>query len=78
LLASLDEVSLAVWKTRTQAIPQQFANAALAAAKLLEPKTQRVHLSSNTLKAEQDVKNWLANTEKDLMAKLKDGPIVIS
>jgi hypothetical protein len=78
LLASLDEASLAVWKTRTQAIPQQFANAALAAAKLLEPKTQRVHLSSNTLKAEQDVKNWLANTEKDLLAKLKDGPIVIS
>jgi len=50
----------------------------MAAAKLLEPKTQRVHLSSGTLKTEQDAKDWLANTEKDLLAKLKTGPVVIS
>jgi len=29
-------------------------------------------------KTEQDVKDWLAGVEKDLLAKLKDGPIVIS
>ncbi len=50
----------------------------MAAAKLLEPKTQQVHLTSGTLKTEKDVKAWLADTEKELLAKLKSGPVVIS
>jgi hypothetical protein len=50
----------------------------LAAAKLLEPKTQHVHLSSGTLKTEKEVTAWLAITEKELVAKLKSGPVVIS
>jgi len=78
LLRSLEQTALPAWKTRTDALPQQFARAAMAAAKLLEPKTQRVHLSSGTLKTEDDVKAWLAGTQKDLLAKLKSGPVVIS
>ena len=74
LIRSLEQTSLPAWKTRTDALPQQFARAAMAAAKLLEPKTQRVHLSSGTLKTEQEVKAWLAGTEKDLLAKLKKRP----
>jgi hypothetical protein len=45
---------------------------------LLEPKAQRVHLTSGTLKTEQEVGAWLADTERDLIAKLKSGPVVIS
>jgi hypothetical protein len=78
LIRTLEQASLPAWKTRTDALPQQFARAAMAAAKLLEPKTQRVHLTSGTLKTEQEVKAWLAGTEKDLLAKLKSGPVVIS
>jgi len=78
LIRTLEQTALPAWKTKTDALPQQFARAAIAAAKLLEPKTQRVRLSSGTLKTEQDVKTWLTATEKDLLAKLKDGPIVIS
>jgi hypothetical protein len=78
LIRTLEQTLLSAWKTKTDALPQQFARAALAAARLLEPKTQRVHLSSGMLKTEQDVKSWLAKTEKDLMKKLKDGPVVIS
>jgi hypothetical protein len=78
LIRTLDETSLAAWTTKTDALPQQFSRAAMAAARLLEPKTQRVHLSSGTLKTEQDVKEWVASTEKDLLAKLKTGPVVIS
>ncbi len=77
LLRSLRETSLPDWRTRTDALSQQFRNAALAAAKLLEPKTQSVRLSSGTLKTGEDVKNWLAETEKELMQKVKKGPIVI-
>lgn len=78
LIRTLEHTPLPVWKTRIDALPQQFARAAIAAAKLLEPKTQRVHLTSGTLKTETEVKAWLAETERELLAKLKDGPIVVS
>ena len=78
LIRTLEQAALPAWKTRTDALPEQYTRAAIAAAKLLEPKTQRVHLTSGTLKTEQEVKAWLAGTEKDLLAKLKTGPVVIS
>jgi len=78
LLGCLEGCPFTSWKTRTNALPQQFSSAALAAAKLLEPKTQSVHLTSATLKTSEDVKDWLAKTEKELLAKLSAGPVVIS
>lgn len=78
LTRTLEAVPLPAWKTRTDALPQQFARAAIAAAKLVEPRTQRVHLTSGTLKTEEEAKVWLAGAEKDLLAKLKTGPIIIS
>jgi hypothetical protein len=78
LIRTLEQTSLPAWKTKTDALLQQFARAAMVAAKLLEPKIQHVHLTSGTLKTEQEAKVWLTETEKDLLAKLKDGPVVIS
>jgi len=78
LIRSLEETPLPAWKIKTDALPQQFARAAMAAAKLLEPKTQRVHLTSGTLKTEQDVKDWLTEQERILIKKVKTNPIVIS
>jgi hypothetical protein len=77
LLASLDACSLPVWASKADALPEQFRKVALAAARLLEPKTQSVHLRSGTLTSPEEVKEWLAETEKDLVAKLKKGPVVI-
>jgi hypothetical protein len=78
LLRSLEETPLPTWQTKTDALPQQFAKAVVAAARLLEPQVQRVHLGSTTLKTEADVKRWAAQTESELVSKLKDGPIVIA
>jgi len=78
LIRALEQTALPAWRTKTDALLQQFARAAMAAAKLLEPKIQRVHLSSGTLKTDQEVKTWLVATEKDLLTKLKKGPVVIS
>jgi hypothetical protein len=78
LLNTLEETPLSNWKTKIDALPTQFGNASLAAAKLLEPKTQTVRLSSGTLKTEDDVKSWVKDIENDLLNKIKDGPIVIS
>jgi len=78
LLHTLEETPLTNWKTKIDALPTQFSNAALAAAKLLEPKTQTVRLTSGTLKTEDDIRSWVNDVENDLMARIKDGPIVIS
>jgi len=78
LLRTLEETPLTNWKTKIDALPQQFSNAALAAAKLLEPETQTVKLTSGTLKTEDDIKSWMRDVEKDLLIKIKKGPIVIS
>lgn len=78
LIRLLEKTALSVWKIKTDALTQQFARAAVTAAKILEPKTQHLHLTSGTLKTEQEIKAWLVGTEKDLLTKLKDGPVVIS
>jgi hypothetical protein len=78
LLRTLEEIPLPNWKIKIDALPTQFSNAALAAAKLLEPKTQTVRLSSGTLKTEADIRSWINDVENDLIEKIKDGPIVIS
>lgn len=78
LIRTLEQTPLPAWRTRTDALTQQFTRAAMAAAKLLEPKIQRMHLSSGTLKTEQDVKRWVAEAEKTLLGALRDGPVVIS
>ncbi len=74
LIRTLEQTPLPAWRTRTDALIQQFARAAMAAAKLLEPKTQRMHLSSGTLKTEQDVKDWLAGTEKRPAGEVQGWP----
>ena len=78
LLRILEETSLPNWKTKIDALPQQFSNAAFAAAMLLEPKTQNIKLTSGTLKTEDDIKSWVKDVENDLLTKIKDSPIVIS
>ena len=46
LLRTLEHTPLLTWKIMADALPQQFGNALRAAAKLLEPKTQHVHVTS--------------------------------
>ena len=77
LFRNLQETPLSSWKTKIDALPQQFSNAAMAASKLLEPRTQKVKLTSRILRTETDVKDWVAKTERELLEKIKRGPIVI-
>ena len=77
LLATLDRTPLGSWRDKTDALTGRFSQALAAAARLLEPKIQTVRLSSGTLKTEADVRGWLTQQADQLVAKLKDGPIVI-
>jgi hypothetical protein len=77
LLSALAERSLEAWAALSDALPERFRQVSLSAAKLLEPKTQSVKLKSSTLKTTDDVNKWLVETEKDLLDKIKKGPIII-
>lgn len=78
LLETLRSCSLESWRVRSTALPEQFRQVLLAAARLLEPKTQQIRLSSPTLKTAEDVKKWLGEKERELLAHVKKGPVVIS
>jgi hypothetical protein len=78
VLTSLGRINLESWNTRTAALPQQFAEARKQADKLFEPKIQHISLSSSTLKTKEDIESWLLKTRSELLAKIDDGPIVIS
>ncbi len=77
LLTSLQGRSISDWKTLADALPQRFANAMLAAAKELEPKSVKVTLPSATIKDTKEMEAWLGKARDEISTKLKDGPVVI-
>ena len=77
LLRCLQVHPLDSWGMRTDALPLRFRRVEQAAAKLLEPKMQVVRLGSATLKSAQDVRDWVARTEKTLLERLAEGPIIL-
>ena len=78
VLDSLNRTSLDGWRTKTAALPQLFAEARAQADKLMEPETRHVKLDSATLRTEEDVRTWVAKTERSLIEQVKQGPIVIN
>ncbi|NCA89504.1 MAG: BREX system P-loop protein BrxC [Gammaproteobacteria bacterium] len=77
ILDELERCSLAQWADRTQALRGRFEQARLAAAKLLEPKVQRVDLPRRTLKDEAELAEWLKEAEARIRGKLSQGPVMI-
>jgi len=75
LLASLEEISLADWATRRDALPRRFSNALEEAAKLLEPKAVRVTLPSATIRTEEELLAWLKEVEGKLREQLSKRPV---
>lgn len=59
------------------ALPGRFASVSNEAAKLLEPQTQVLRLSSATIKTEQELDVWLQQTRKSILEKLANGPVKI-
>jgi len=76
-LRTLDARPLKEWQTLCDALPQRFAKALNAAAKLLEPKAVPVQLPKRTLKTEQEVDAWLDSARKVIVTQLKDGPVIV-
>lgn len=78
VIKSLEQISLDVWGTKTAALSQLFAEARIQVDKLVEPKTHHIKLSSITLRTPEEVKNWVSETEQELLEQLKNGPIVVA
>lgn len=78
LLSALRATPLQQWSDRTDALSGRIDKLLAEAARMLEPKVQHVRVSSATLRNTHDVKTWLATQEATLLAKIKDGPVVVS
>lgn len=79
VLASVRTTSLATWADRTAALGTRFQQVQLEAAALLEPKATYYELPSATLKTQAEVRAWVQELERDLVARLEkaDGPLVV-
>jgi hypothetical protein len=77
VLDTLRHTKLSELRAIHDALPTRFNNAAAAAAKLLEPKAQHVHLPGGTIKNDDDLKSWLGAVEQKIREKLKDGPVIV-
>jgi len=77
LIRLLERTSLPVWKTKIDALPQQFARAATAAARKIEPQVQTVRIDKATLRTEADADAWWAGTRKSIVEKLEKGPVIL-
>lgn len=78
LIAALQATPLRQWADRRDALAGRIDKVLAEAARLLEPKVQHVRVTSATLRNADDVKTWLASQEAALLAKIKEGPVVVS
>jgi hypothetical protein len=77
LIGELIARPLNSWPERIDALPTRFAEAHTRAARFLEPTVRSMKLTSQPLRTEADLRDWLATTEKRLNHEIKQGPIVI-
>ena len=78
LLTTLDTTALTAWENKTAAISERVKAALLEAARRLEPKAERITLTTATLKTEADVDAYLAKVRAAIMLHIQEGhPVVI-
>jgi hypothetical protein len=77
ILDTLRHTKLSELRAMSDALPTRFQNAASSAAKLLEPKAQYISLPGGTIKDEIELQAWLDDVKARVIAKLKDGPVIL-
>ena len=76
LLDALENCDLQRWMERIQALTSRFNVVRLEAARLRMPAVSLVTLPKRTLETEDDVRRWLAEVERRLLAQLASGPVL--
>lgn len=77
LLSSLDECSLANWRSQTDALTAQFDKALESAIKMAEPKARRVTLTTTTIHNQDELNAWLDKSRSEIEEALKDGAVIV-
>jgi len=77
IISALQSRPLTDRNNLVDAIPQRFTKAVAEAARLLEPKAQRVVLPGATLKSTEDMEAWLKDVRSLVERKLQDGPVIL-
>lgn len=81
ILGSLDTMSLATWRNRTEGLSTRFKSALTDAVRETAeddaPPVRSVRLRSATLRSAGEVEAWLAETRTRLLAEVAQGPIVL-
>jgi hypothetical protein len=80
LLASIENISLTEWRNRTDALTQRFANARLAAQKLVAPKAEVITLPRGSFSSDDEARVWLAQlqaTTEQIMQHIANGATVV-
>lgn len=77
VLASLQAISLAEWRNRTDALPQRFQQARVEAARLNAPKARQIPLPKATLHSGEELEEWLEKARSVLAAALEEGPVIV-
>ena len=77
ILGSLRASALAARRNFRDAVPQRFTRAQDEAARLLEPKAQRVVLPGATIHNITELDHWLAAARKLVEEKLPEGPVTL-
>ncbi len=75
---ALEQTSFEQWSDRISALPGRFDAAFKDAISALTPKVQYCKINRHVIESEQDLQNWLQETEAQLRAKLVNGPVVPS
>ncbi|MBM3303360.1 MAG: hypothetical protein FJY85_25865, partial [Deltaproteobacteria bacterium] len=77
IISALQSRSLTDRHNLVDAVPQRFAKALSDAARLLEPKAQRVVLPGATVKSNADLEDWLQQVRSLVQDKLNEGPVIL-
>ena len=77
LIDALRRAPLGHWQDRIDALPARIDSLLAAAAKLLEPKAQRVTLPSATIRDAAELAAWLDEAKTLIDTKLKEGPVIL-
>lgn len=74
---ALDTCGLEHWASRTQALPNRFEAARMAAVQLLKPNVVSVTLPRRTLNDAAEIQAWLDEVSALLHAKIQEGPVAL-
>lgn len=77
ILLTLNATSLTALRDRVAALPSRFVRVQQDAARLTEPQVTFVPLPRRTLKTPDEIRDWLAEVEQQLIEALGQGPVSI-